>query len=96
MQFMEWNLPDTHDLIFGQPWFTKYNPRIDWRTQQIEVEAHMKFEYVDGPTFQEKMNCEAYEEIYQLKITHRTIRNIARDKTSSGRVKGRISRTTSE
>nr|CCA26000.1 retrotransposon protein putative [Albugo laibachii Nc14] len=55
MQFTEWDLPDTHDLIFGQSWFTKYNPKIDWCTQQIEVADHTKFEDVECPTFQEKM-----------------------------------------
>ena len=70
MQLMEWDLMDTHDLIFGQPWFTKYNPRIDWRSQHVEVEAHTKFEDVDGPTFQENLNSGAYEEIYQLKFTN--------------------------
>ena len=70
MQVTEWNLPDTHDLIFGQPWFTKYNPQIDWRTQQIKVAGHAKFEDVDGPTFQERMKCGAYEAIYHLKVTN--------------------------
>ncbi|CAI5707264.1 unnamed protein product [Peronospora effusa] len=70
MQFTEWDLPDTHDLIFGQPWFTKYNPQIDWRTQQIQVETHTTFEDVDGPTFQEKLKCGAYDEIYHLKVTN--------------------------
>nr|CCA26867.1 putative retroelement pol polyprotein [Albugo laibachii Nc14] len=70
MQFTEWDRPDTHDLIFGQPWFTKYNSQIDWRTQQIEVADHTKFEDVDGPTFQDKMKSGAYDEIYQLKVTN--------------------------
>uniref|UniRef100_A0AAV1UBL4 Uncharacterized protein n=1 Tax=Peronospora matthiolae TaxID=2874970 RepID=A0AAV1UBL4_9STRA len=69
MQFAEWDLPDTHDLIFGQPWFTMYNPQINWRTQQIEVAAHTTFEYVDGPTFQAKLTSGAYEEMHQLKVT---------------------------
>ncbi|CAI5728185.1 unnamed protein product [Peronospora farinosa] len=29
MQFTEWDLPNTHDLIFGQPWFTKKTPERD-------------------------------------------------------------------
>uniref|UniRef100_A0AAV1U0I3 CCHC-type domain-containing protein n=1 Tax=Peronospora matthiolae TaxID=2874970 RepID=A0AAV1U0I3_9STRA len=69
MQFTEWDLPDTHDLIFGQPWFTMYNPQIIWRTQQIEVAAHTTFKDVDGPTFHAKMTRGAYEEISQLKVT---------------------------
>uniref|UniRef100_A0AAV1TGI5 CCHC-type domain-containing protein n=1 Tax=Peronospora matthiolae TaxID=2874970 RepID=A0AAV1TGI5_9STRA len=69
MQFTEWDLPDTHDLIFGQPWFTMYNPQINWRTQQTEVAAHTAFKDVDGPTFHAKMTRGAYEEIYQLKVT---------------------------
>ncbi|CAI5714125.1 unnamed protein product [Peronospora farinosa] len=70
MQFTEWDLPDTHDLIFGQPWFTKYNPQIDWRTQQIQVATHTTFEDVDVPTFQKKLKCGAYDEIYHLKVTN--------------------------
>ena len=70
MQFTKWNLPGTHDLIFGQPWFTIYNHQINWRTQQIEVAAHTTFDDVDGPTFQEKMTIGAYEEIYLLKVTN--------------------------
>ena len=69
IQFTEWDLPDTHDFIFGQPWYTMYNPQVNWRTQQIEVAAHATFDDVDGPTFQAKMTSGAYEEIYQLKVT---------------------------
>nr|CCA19863.1 AlNc14C80G5273 [Albugo laibachii Nc14] len=29
MQFTEWDLPNTLDLIYGQPWLNKYNPQID-------------------------------------------------------------------
>nr|CCA25680.1 AlNc14C312G10505 [Albugo laibachii Nc14] len=70
MHFTEWDLPNTHDLIFGQPWGTKYSPQIDWRTEQIEVAAHTNFEDVDGLTFQEKMKSGAYDEIYQSKVTN--------------------------
>ncbi|KAJ3529051.1 hypothetical protein NM208_g9929 [Fusarium decemcellulare] len=28
-----------HDLVLGQPWLYKYNPRINWRTGQVDCEV---------------------------------------------------------
>ena len=95
MKFTEWNLPNTHDLIFGQPWFTMYSPQIHWRTQKIEVAAHTTFDDVDGPTFQAKIPIGAYEERYQLKgHHHRPYGNTARGTASTGRIQESIPRTT--
>ncbi|CAH0493530.1 unnamed protein product [Peronospora farinosa] len=49
IQFTKWDLPDTHDLKFEKPWFTKYSPQIDWRTHQIQIDAHTTFVDLDGP-----------------------------------------------
>ncbi|KAG1702263.1 hypothetical protein DVH05_010053 [Phytophthora capsici] len=32
IKFTEYELPGAHDIILGKPWFTRYNPRINWRT----------------------------------------------------------------
>nr|CCA20401.1 H0624F09.1 putative [Albugo laibachii Nc14] len=38
MLFTEWDLPNTHDAIFCQPWFIQHNPIIDWRSQTFELQ----------------------------------------------------------
>ncbi|GMF46659.1 unnamed protein product [Phytophthora fragariaefolia] len=29
MEFVEWKLSDSHDVIFGKPWFQNYNPQVN-------------------------------------------------------------------
>ena len=31
-----------HDIILGKPWLAKWNPLIDWRTNQIEIQEEKK------------------------------------------------------
>nr|CCA22178.1 retrotransposon protein putative [Albugo laibachii Nc14] len=34
-QVMEWPLGSTHDVIFGNPWFTNFQPHLNWRSHEI-------------------------------------------------------------
>ncbi|GMF51180.1 unnamed protein product [Phytophthora fragariaefolia] len=38
MLFWEWDLPATHDIILGKPWFSRFNPLIDWRTHEVTLD----------------------------------------------------------
>ena len=70
MRFTEWELPESHDIIFGQPWFMQFNPQIHWRSQLIEVAASTQLTEVDGPIFLEHRKQGAYANIIQVKATH--------------------------
>ncbi|CEG38259.1 retrotransposon protein [Plasmopara halstedii] len=35
LQVMEWPLESAHDVILGKPWFTKFQPNIDWRSHEF-------------------------------------------------------------
>ncbi|KAI9980228.1 hypothetical protein PInf_026578 [Phytophthora infestans] len=36
--FSEWNLPATHDVILGKPWFSRFNPVINMRTHEVTLD----------------------------------------------------------
>ncbi|KAF1331550.1 Retroelement pol polyprotein, partial [Globisporangium splendens] len=69
MKFVEWNLPDGHDVIFGKPWFSRYNPRIDWRSHTLAFPDQTCLDYIDGSTFSRRMNSGAFAEIYRMKMS---------------------------
>lgn len=41
MLFSEWSLPVTHDVILGKPWFSHFNPSIDWRTHEVTLDPNL-------------------------------------------------------
>ncbi|KAE9335761.1 hypothetical protein PF008_g13339 [Phytophthora fragariae] len=42
MVFSEWDLPPSHDVIFGKPFFDEYNPVINWRTHEVQLEPGLQ------------------------------------------------------
>jgi hypothetical protein len=38
MIFSEWALPPTHDVMLGKPWFSHFNPVIDWQTHEVKLD----------------------------------------------------------
>ncbi|OWZ04602.1 Retroelement pol Polyprotein [Phytophthora megakarya] len=41
MLFSEWDLPATHDVILGKPWFSRFNPNINWRTHEVVLDLDL-------------------------------------------------------
>ncbi|OWZ07822.1 LOW QUALITY PROTEIN: Retroelement pol Polyprotein [Phytophthora megakarya] len=33
----KWDLPTSHDVILGKPWFSRCNPNMDWRTREVPL-----------------------------------------------------------
>lgn len=59
MEFVEWKLPDSHDVIFGKPWFEDLNPQINWQTHEVQIPEKFQFNDVDGPEFSDNINLES-------------------------------------
>lgn len=72
---MEWPMGNTHDIILGKPWFTNYQPIINWRTHQVQVPVFKEvnataeeISEVNSRTFQQNMKQQAYEKVYRVKV----------------------------
>ncbi|OWZ20975.1 Retroelement pol Polyprotein [Phytophthora megakarya] len=37
----EWDLPATHDVILGKPWFSRFNPNINWCTHEVILDLDL-------------------------------------------------------
>jgi len=49
MKFTKWMLPSSHDIIFGKPWFAKYQPVINWRTNEVRIPQDDKYKTSSPP-----------------------------------------------
>ncbi|OWZ23814.1 LOW QUALITY PROTEIN: Retroelement pol Polyprotein [Phytophthora megakarya] len=78
-QVMEWPLGSAHDVILGKPWFTKFQPIIDWRSHDISFSsiqseppmqrvATQEAVEVVIADFKRKVKKNSYEEVYRVKI----------------------------
>ncbi|KAF1321051.1 Retroelement pol polyprotein, partial [Globisporangium splendens] len=69
---IEWPMNNTHDVILGKPWFTKYQPLINWRTHDVEIpdteRKLMERVTVSFAEFNKKLKCSHYEEVYRIKV----------------------------
>ncbi|KAF1316449.1 Retroelement pol polyprotein, partial [Globisporangium splendens] len=69
---IEWPMNNTHDVILGKPWFTKYQPLINWRTHDVEIpdteRKLMERVTVSFAEFNKKLKCSQCEEVYRIKI----------------------------
>ncbi|OWZ03763.1 Retroelement pol Polyprotein [Phytophthora megakarya] len=68
MEFVEWKLSESHDVIFGKPWFEEFNPQLNWQTEEVTIPERMQFMDVDGPTFAQQLNAGEYEQMYRVKL----------------------------
>ncbi|KAF1326506.1 Retroelement pol polyprotein, partial [Globisporangium splendens] len=69
MQFTEWDLPNSHDVIFGQPWFVKHNPIIDWRKQTFALPEDTSVHERSGSEICSKIKNAEYEELFAVKVS---------------------------
>ncbi|KAE9021831.1 hypothetical protein PR003_g15391 [Phytophthora rubi] len=74
LEVLEWSMSPEHDVILGKPWFTKYQPIIDWRTHHLQFKPQgmkpvLRKEEVSGAEFKAKAKRHDYNEIYRVKIT---------------------------
>ncbi|KAF1326163.1 Retroelement pol polyprotein, partial [Globisporangium splendens] len=69
MQFTEWDLPNSHDVIFGQPWFVKHNPIIDWRKQTFALPEDTSVHERSGSEICSKIKNAEYEELFVVKVS---------------------------
>ncbi|KAF1317743.1 Retroelement pol polyprotein, partial [Globisporangium splendens] len=69
MQFTEWDLPNSHDVIFGQPWFVEHNPIIDWRMQTIQLPKDTSVCERSGSEICSKLKNAEYEELFVVKVS---------------------------
>ncbi|GMF36709.1 unnamed protein product [Phytophthora fragariaefolia] len=67
MEFVEWKLPDSHDVIFGKPWFQNYNPQVNWQTEEVVRPDRMQFVDIDGPSFSHNLKEGEYEQVFRVK-----------------------------
>ncbi|OWZ04564.1 Retroelement pol Polyprotein [Phytophthora megakarya] len=79
LQVMEWPLGSAHDVILGKPWFTKFQPIIDWRSHDISfpsIQSQSSMQPVvtqeaveiAAADFKRKVKKNSYEEVYRVKI----------------------------
>ncbi|OWY97705.1 Retroelement pol Polyprotein [Phytophthora megakarya] len=68
MEFVEWKLSESHDVIFGEPGFEEFNPQVIWQTEEVTIPERMQFMDVDGPTFTQQLNAGEYEQVYRVKL----------------------------
>ncbi|KAE9315814.1 hypothetical protein PR003_g18892 [Phytophthora rubi] len=68
MEFVEWKLPESHDVIFGKPWFKDHNPQVNWQTEEVVIPDRMQFVDVDGPSFSHNMKQGEYEQVFRVKV----------------------------
>ncbi|KAF1334741.1 Retroelement pol polyprotein, partial [Globisporangium splendens] len=69
MQFTEWDLPNSHDVIFGQPWFVEHNPIIDWRKQTFALPEDTSVHERSGSEICSKIKNAEYEELFVVKVS---------------------------
>lgn len=78
LKFMEWPLGSAQDVILGKPWFTKFQPTIDWRSREIQfprlpevpppqVKSVTPVE-ISAEDFKRKVKKHEYREVYRVKI----------------------------
>lgn len=68
LEFTEWELPPSHDIIFGKPWFTKYQPQVNWRTHEVELPQVNSPLLVSGSNFRSKLRNGEYCEVFKVKV----------------------------
>ncbi|KAF1319757.1 Retroelement pol polyprotein, partial [Globisporangium splendens] len=69
MQFTEWDLPNSHDVIFGQPWFAKHNPLIYRRKQTFALPEDTSVHERSGSEICSKIKNAEYEELLVVKVS---------------------------
>ena len=71
VEFTEWPLNQTFDIILGQPWLRRFNPVIDWRTSTISfpIPPLTETRCVEQNEFQKKLKSGQYEELYLLQAS---------------------------
>ncbi|KAG6610912.1 Retroelement pol Polyprotein [Phytophthora cinnamomi] len=68
IEFVEWKLPESHDVILGKPWFKDYNPQVDWQKEEVVIPDRMQFIDVDAPSFSHNLKEGEYEQVFRVKI----------------------------
>ncbi|POM69824.1 Pol protein [Phytophthora palmivora] len=68
MEFVEWKLSESHDIIFGKPWFEGFNPQVNWQTEEVVIPERMQFMVVDGHTFTNTLNAGECEQVFRVKL----------------------------
>ena len=74
--FTEWELPQSHDVIFGKPWFTKYQPEINWRTHEVSIPTRDDVMIVSTTQFAKQLRADNFEEVYRVKVMSTEKRSI--------------------
>lgn len=69
MPFIEWDLSESHDVIFGKHWFTEYNPQINWRTHEVQTPQNATVVEMDGPRFLQKLRKGDFHKIFRVRVT---------------------------
>ncbi|KAF1334823.1 Retroelement pol polyprotein, partial [Globisporangium splendens] len=69
MQFTEWDLPKSHDVIFDQSWFVEHNPIIDWRKQTFQLPEDASLRECSGSKICAKIKNAEYEELFVVKVS---------------------------
>ena len=69
MPVIEWPM-DHHDVILGKPWFTTFQPNINWRTHEVKVEPSVdeNASELSSAEFKRKIKASEFHEIYRVKI----------------------------
>ncbi|KAJ8544395.1 hypothetical protein ON010_g11873 [Phytophthora cinnamomi] len=78
LKFKEWPLGTAQDVILGKPWFTKFQPSIDWCSHEIlfqrlpevpppQVKSVTPAE-ISTAGFKRKVKKHAYQEVFHVKI----------------------------
>lgn len=69
---MEWTMSSAHDVILGKPWFSKYQPMINWRTHEVSFPFQQppqeEKQEVAVADFSSKLQQRNYAEVYRIKI----------------------------
>ncbi|OWZ12973.1 Retroelement pol Polyprotein [Phytophthora megakarya] len=68
MEFVESKRLESHDVIFGKPWFEEFNPQVNWQTKEVIIPERMQFMDVDRPTCTQQLNAGEYEQVYRVKL----------------------------
>ncbi|GMF41074.1 unnamed protein product [Phytophthora fragariaefolia] len=74
LEVLVWFMSPEHDVILGKPWFTKYQPIIDWRTHHLQfkpqgLKPELRKLEVSDAEFKAKAKRHGYDEFYRVKIT---------------------------
>ncbi|KAF1333226.1 hypothetical protein FI667_g2804, partial [Globisporangium splendens] len=59
----------SHDVIFGQPWFVKHNPIIDWRKQTFALPEDTSVHERSDSEICSKIKNAEYEELFVVKVS---------------------------